>query len=31
MELKYQKELPVVAEYRGMKEVSSGQKHLEVN
>jgi hypothetical protein len=31
MEIKYQKELLVVAEYRGLEEVSSGQKHLEAN
>jgi hypothetical protein len=29
MEIQYQKQLLVVAEYRGMEEVSRGQKHLE--
>lgn len=29
MEIQYQNELLVVAEYRGMVEVSRGQKHLE--
>jgi hypothetical protein len=31
MEIPYQKELLVVAEYRGMEEVGRGQKHLEQN